>query len=152
MGLPAIRTQQRLRDVEPAPADEDRSPLSVSVRESGAWTVVTIAGEMDLRVTPLFHGLVRDGCRRLVLDLSRVTFMDVSGLDLLVERHREALRADGCLRLVAPSRHVSRVLLMTATNRTFTTCGSVHEAISRPVLCPSVTGPALPRDRPIAPL
>lgn len=151
MGLRAIRTQQR-RAVDAAPADEDRCPLTVSVREAGAWTVVTIAGEMDLRVTPLVRELVRAGCRRLVLDLSRVTFMDVGGLDLLVERQREALGADGCLRLAAPSRHVRRVLVMTATNRTFTTCGSVHEAISRPVLCPPVTGPRLPHDRPIAPL
>ncbi|GAB3971485.1 hypothetical protein GCM10029978_046760 [Actinoallomurus acanthiterrae] len=39
---------------------------------------------------------------RLVLELSRLTFIDASGLRLLLRHHTQTRRAGGCLALAAP--------------------------------------------------
>ena len=105
---------------------------SVSVSVSGAWTIVAIAGEMDLLVVPLVSELVGADARHLVFELRQVTFIDGRGLDLLLTSQRDALKAGGCVRLVAPSRKVRRLLVLTGSNREFTTYASVDEATSVP--------------------
>lgn len=107
--------------------------VSVSVHVSGAWTIVAIAGEMDLLVVPLVRELVSADALHVVFELREVTFMDGRGLDLLLRSQRGALRAGGCVRLVAPSRQVRRFLMLTGSNREFTTFASVDEAMSVPV-------------------
>lgn len=107
--------------------------VSVSVRISGAWTIVAIAGEMDLLAVPLVRELVSADARHLVFELRQVTFMDGRGLDLLLNSQRSALRAGGCVRLAAPSRQVRRLLMLTGSNREFTTFASVDKAMSAPV-------------------
>lgn len=110
--------------------------VSVSVSVSGAWTIVAIAGEMDLLVVPLVSELVGADARHLVFELRQVTFMDGRGLDLLLKTQRDALKAGGCVRLVAPSRKVRRLLVLTGSNREFTTFASVDEATSVPAPTP----------------
>ena len=107
--------------------------VSVSVHLSGAWTIVSIAGEMDLLVVPLVRELVSADARYVVFELRQVTFMDGRGLDLLLRSQRGALRAGGCVRLVTPSRQVRRFLMLTGSNREFTTFASVDKAMSVPV-------------------
>ena len=106
--------------------------VSVSVHVSGAWTIVAIAGEMDLLVVPLVQELVSADARNVVFELRQVTFMDGRGLDLLLRTQRGALRAGGCVRLAAPSRQVRRLLMLTGSNREFTSFASVDEAVSVP--------------------
>ena len=110
--------------------------VSVSVSVSGTWTIVAIVGEMDLVVEPLVSELVGADARHLVFELRQVTFMDGRGLDLLLRSQRDALKAGGCVRLVAPSRQVRRLLMLTGSNREFTTFASVEEATSVPAPAP----------------
>jgi anti-sigma B factor antagonist len=110
--------------------------VSVHVHVSRAWTIVAIAGEMDLLVVPLVRELVSADARHVVFELRQVTFMDGSGLDLLLTSQRDALRAGGCVRLAAPSRNVRRLLMLTGSNREFTTFASVDKAMSVPVPAP----------------
>ena len=125
-----------------------RTCLSVRVSVLGAWTIVAIVGEMDLLVVPLISGLVDADARHLVFELRQVTFMDGRGLDLLLRSQRDALKAGGCVRLVAPSRKVRRLLMLTGSNREFTTFESVDEATSVPAPAPrgssSSNGPRTP--------
>ena len=67
------------------------SPLLVTVQESDATLHVRLAGEFDLAAVPLVERaldrLSRAPVRRLVLDLTAVSFLDLAGL-------RTILRAD----------------------------------------------------------
>jgi len=56
---------------------------------------VSIAGEMDLLVVPLVRELVSADARHVLFELRQVTFIDASGLDLLLSRQRGALRTGG---------------------------------------------------------
>lgn len=157
MGLYGVRREQCSRGIEAhaAIAGCPSPPLTAIVQGAGAWTVVTIVGEVDLRVIPLVRGLVGPDVRNLLFDLQDVTFMDASGLDLLIGSQRRALAAGGCMRLAAPSRPVRRLLMLTSMSRMFSTFASVDEAIVTPLapLCisPTPSQECLPRGSEPAP-
>lgn len=85
---------------------------------------------------------VKADARHVVFELRQVTFMDGRGLDLMLRCQRGALRAGGCVRLVAPSRQVRRFLMLTGSNREFTTFASVDEAMAVPVPQPPAVAAA----------
>ncbi|TDC12992.1 anti-sigma factor antagonist [Streptomyces sp. 8K308] len=97
--------------------------------QRGEWTVVRVAGELDLATSPgvrqRVHEAVADGRRRLVLDLSEVLFCDSSGVGVLVAARRLMRSCAGELRLILPARgaedgsHVNRVLAALGVRRLF---------------------------------
>ena len=120
-------------DVKTASAGTAGANVSLAVHVAGAWTIVAVSGEMDLLVVPLLGELVSADVRHVVFELRQVTFIDGRGIDLLLERQRDALRTGGCVRLVAPSRQVRRLLIVTGLSREFTMFETVDEAVSAPV-------------------
>jgi len=63
--------------------------LEIEVEEKEGFHIVTPIGELDIYTVPLFRKVVLklEGDRRheLILDLSRLTFIDSSGLSSLIE-------------------------------------------------------------------
>ncbi|MGW5655100.1 STAS domain-containing protein [Streptomyces humi] len=87
--------------------------LSVTITTTDGIRVLTLAGEIDhhsgdtLRQaldTPATPG------PRTVADLSQVTFMDSSGINILIAAHRTLSEAGGWLRLAAPTEPVMRTI------------------------------------------
>jgi anti-sigma B factor antagonist len=66
-------------------------------------------------------------------DLQGVDFIDACGLGLLLESRRQAVAAGGCVRLVAPSRPVCRLLTLTGSYGAFTRFDSLPQAVTAPV-------------------
>ena len=138
MSIHAVRDESwATPDVEVARPGRLTAVVSGSVHGMREWTIVTIAGDLDLQALPLFRRLVHADTRLLVLDLRRVTFMDACGLELLLRTQREALHADGCLRLVAPSRKVSRLLTLTGVAAQLPTFATLDQAVAAPASGPS---------------
>lgn len=119
--------QQRRGDGALAPC------VSVRVRRSGAWTILEVEGEMDIQALPLVADLSHGRVVGVVLELHGVTFMDASGLGMMVDVQRRTRDAGGCLRLAAPSSSVRRVLVLTGCDRAFRIFDSLLRAVSTPV-------------------
>jgi anti-sigma B factor antagonist len=72
--------------------------LAVAAEHAAETTIVTLVGELDLRTAPLVRETLLASeaapIEALVIDLSGLTFIDSSGLHLLVEVH-ERLRSSG---------------------------------------------------------
>ena len=89
--------------------------LLVSHREEPAGTVIEAVGEVDLTTAPQLReallGAVGSGKSAVIVDLSKVDFIDSAGLALLVEA-RKRLSPDGRTLniLLAPGRQPERVL------------------------------------------
>jgi anti-sigma B factor antagonist len=98
----------------------------------GDWTVITVSGEVDMATGPKLRddvlGALAAGNHRIVLDLSKVTFMDSSGLGALLGSHRRARLLEGEIRLAAPSYRVTEILRLTSLDRVFTIHPTVAEA------------------------
>ena len=75
--------------------------------------LVTISGEIDICTCEAMRDTLEAGLGNgpveLVADLSAVTFIDASGIRVLLEVRRQAAEAGGSLTLRAPSRAVRRV-------------------------------------------
>ncbi|HEY6760082.1 MAG TPA: STAS domain-containing protein [Baekduia sp.] len=64
--------------------------FSVTVGRDGDAVRLAVAGELDLATAPLVAEHLDGVGRALVLDLAGVTFMDSSGVALLIEATRRA--------------------------------------------------------------
>ena len=111
-------------------------PTLHSVRSADGITIAELAGELDLLSASVLReqllGLLRPGSSRLVLDLSRVTFSDASGLAVLIGTGRRARRLGGFLRLAAVSPQVDRVLYITGLHRHLPVFPTVLDATAAP--------------------
>jgi anti-sigma B factor antagonist len=112
------------------------STLDCSVRTADGITIAELAGELDLASAPALREqllrLLRAGSSRLVLDLSRVSFCDASGLAVLVGTAHRARRRGGFLRLAAVSPQTARVLNLTGLHRHLPTFATVPAASGTP--------------------
>lgn len=90
---------------------------TVLARTSGTRTVLELHGEIDLAVvlatTPQLYALTASHSATLVADLRTVTFMDCSGLAMLVDVRSRALASGGTFTMVCRDPKVLRLLEIT---------------------------------------
>ena len=111
-----------------------QAEMSLSVLSRPAVTIARLAGELDIATTPALRerllGVFSPGVRLLIIDLSGVSFGDVSGLAVLVATQRRARRLGITVRLAAPRPQVARLLRITGLDQCFTICATLDEALS----------------------
>ena len=89
--------------------------MQIAQERRGETLVVRAGGSLDVQSAEEFRTAVdawlADGpCRRLVLNLSRITFLDSTGLGAVLGRLRRA-RSHGCEMAVVPPSGLGRTLL-----------------------------------------
>ncbi len=108
--------------------------LYLTTSEVGDHAVVQVSGEIDLETASQLGDhlvtVMRERTSHLVLDFSRVTFMDSTGLKVLIATQRRVLLAGGSLALVGLTRPVLKVLTVTGLVSTFTLYDNVESAVA----------------------
>jgi anti-sigma B factor antagonist len=103
-----------------APLPEE---FTVSVVPDRREVAVVPAGELDLSCADRLHdevtALRAAGFDQILVDLRRVTFLDSSGLRILLTLHNDAKRNRYTLKLVPGPREVQRVFELTGTRGLF---------------------------------
>ncbi|MEV2210578.1 STAS domain-containing protein [Streptomyces sp. NPDC050997] len=93
--------------------------LNVYRHGSGARALITLAGEIDLATAPLVSEVLAeclsDGTRSIDVDLTAVTFCDVSGLNAFLSASLLATDAGRTLRLHHPPQSMTRVIEITGS-------------------------------------
>jgi anti-sigma B factor antagonist len=107
--------------------------LDITVRKTNDTTaVVAVAGEIDVYTSPVLQGrlveVLRDGSSNIVLDLSKVTFLDSTGLGVLITALKRCRNAEGDLELVTAQPNVLKVLEITGLNDVFQVRASLDES------------------------
>ncbi len=91
-------------------------PFSISVKPDRGRVLVAPSGEIDVSTVSLLRArldeLAAPGFAQLVLDLRQVTFLDSSGLSLILD---ETAREDRAFALIAGPHAVQRVFEVTGT-------------------------------------
>jgi anti-anti-sigma factor len=89
----------------------------VTAEQADGATVLRVAGGLDVALAPRLERTidraVRDGARRVVIDLTRCDFLASAGIATLARAQRRARGGDVALRIVAASRLVLRPLELT---------------------------------------
>jgi anti-sigma B factor antagonist len=124
-----------MRSYGSAAGDEGRS-LRLDVTNEGGATVVRPSGDrLDIEVAADFRAmllsLIEQGHRRLVVDLTDVSFIDSSGLGALVSALKTLKRSDdgGDVRLARVQAPVVSLLEIIRLNRVFATYETVEQAV-----------------------
>lgn len=106
--------------------------LHLSARAGQACTVVHGAGELDMDTSPQLQDLLQEitdkGATRVVLDLADVTFMDSSGLGVLMVWFKELDDRGGRLCVAAVREPVKYVFRLSAVDRVLSVYDTVDAA------------------------
>ena len=100
--------------------------------ENGA-SVIELVGELDLSTIPKIEArLLKSAAshERLVLDLSRVCFIDSSGIALLITAHQSTAEGGKMHTVVSRSSQVERVLALAGIDRALPIFLDRNEAIA----------------------
>jgi anti-anti-sigma factor len=88
-------------------------PFRCDIAPEGEVVRITLAGELDLSTAARVEPALRDnGAKKRLLDLRELTFMDSSGLRLILRAHAEARRTGHALEIVPGPPAVQRVFQM----------------------------------------
>jgi anti-anti-sigma factor len=117
--------------------DTDRPPgLGFVSHTQTGYTIAELSGELDIVCVPTLRGqllgVLRPDAGRLVVDLSRVSYCDASGLAVLIGTGRRARLLGGVLRLVAPTPAVMLVIRITGLHRRLDIFSTVLAATTSP--------------------
>jgi len=128
----AIRSARRPAQVS--------GPFVCSWSSVGDCAVVRVAGRVDVCTVPAFANelqhVITTKLPRLVVDLRRVTAMEVSGLDALADAHELAVRHGGWLRTSGAGQWLADLLRATGSARPLDHYPTLAEALPsyRPAL------------------
>jgi len=90
-------------------------PIVVTVVDD----VIVVAGEIDLRSAPRLDAALTVKCHLALVDMAGVSFMDTTGLNVLLSQRRRRLSQGGTLLIIAMSSAVERILEMSGLTPTF---------------------------------
>ena len=107
--------------------------LKLRTRSTGNATVVEVGGEVELHSAEQLRDELIQACNVerpcIVVDLSRVSFIDSSGLGVLVGALKR-VRERGALSLVCPQQRVRRVFEITGLTQVFSMYNELEEAVA----------------------
>jgi anti-anti-sigma factor len=113
--------------------DQVQAQAGLSVLSLPGFTIARLAGEIDIATTPALRerllSVFGPGVRLLIIDLSSVSFCDVSALAVLVATQRRARRLGTTVRLAAPRPQMAKLLRVTGLDHCFTICATVDDAL-----------------------
>ena len=84
---------------------------------AGSWPTLRISGEVDIQTSPILEQhlarVLDQGSTSIVIDLAQVSFLDSTGLSVLVAGLKRCQGSGGDLRVESPQPNVRRVFEVT---------------------------------------
>jgi anti-sigma B factor antagonist len=138
--LSQARTADKLRrEADPArkaSTDDQAGPpmsLSMTASSAGARTVLEVRGEVDVHTATQLQdrllALIAAGRQPVVVDLTGLSFLDSTGLGVLVTARNQAQQDGAELRLVCTSDRMLKLFRITGLDAVFEIYATVQEAI-----------------------
>lgn len=95
-------------------------------------TIFQVSGEINLSTSPeLKKNFEKQSCKKLVIDLEKVSYIDSSGLATLVEILKKVKGQGGTLGLAGMSDKVKSLFEITKLDKLFLILASQQEALTR---------------------
>lgn len=109
--------------------------LEAAMRTEAGVPVLGVAGEVDVFTAPEFKVAISEaidsGIVDLVIDLTKVSYMDSSGFGILLSATKRVRPKDGSINLVACNEAIERMMKITRLDTVFNLCRTVDEAAAR---------------------
>jgi anti-sigma B factor antagonist len=106
--------------------------VDVEATQNGCAAVVAPHGEVDLagapRLREALSDALSDGLVNLLIDLRSVTFIDSTGLGVLVGAGKKAYGLGGSVRIVCDNPRILKLLAVTGISRSLPVLATFEEA------------------------
>lgn len=108
--------------------------MKYSVEKGEKYTIIELDEEkIDTLKAPRlkseFVTIFQSGTNNLILDLSKVKYIDSSGLSAILVANRMAKEVNGCLVLVAVNDHVRKLISISKLDSVLTMLPTIEEAV-----------------------
>ena len=106
--------------------------MSYAVREEAGYSVVELAGDVDLSCSPELRATILESLERgrnLLIDLAKVTYIDSSGVASLVEGYQTAKKRKLRFGLVGVSDAALSVLKLARLDKVFPIHATVKDRL-----------------------
>ncbi len=108
--------------------------MELTEQKNGTATVLGIGGRFDFSARREFKEAMdrqqQAGCRHVILNLEKVSFVDSSALGLLVVAHQNLKLKEGRISLVNPQSYVRQILDLANVPRMIPVFSTIEEACS----------------------
>lgn len=109
------------------------APFSVAIRQTGSVSVLEVSGRLtSFEVGALREAIMRllkEGRSNIVLNLSRLQYLDSSGIGELARHYVSVVKAGGSMKVVGLSSKVEEVLKITHLYQVFPEFVNEEEAL-----------------------
>ncbi|HEX4014271.1 MAG TPA: STAS domain-containing protein [Candidatus Cybelea sp.] len=110
----------------------DELSIDLKPEDGGDTLVLNLRGSMDIATAPTVRAALTEaidaGTAHLIVDLTRLEFLDSTGLGVLIGAHRRTAENNGSLRLVVSEGPISRLLNITGLVAVFAAYHSLDDA------------------------
>jgi anti-sigma B factor antagonist len=97
--------------------------FTIDVRHSGTVSLVQLSGRLTSFESKAFremiHGLLKSGHTNIVLNLTRLDYLDSSGIGELVRNYMSTVKQGGAMRVVGLAPKVEEILKVTQLYQVF---------------------------------
>ncbi len=110
--------------------------MTIDDQIDGTSAVLSVNGEVDVYTAPTLRerilSAMNEGATTIVIDLSNVSFMDSTGLGILVGALKRMRQADGELHVVCDSEPVLKIFRVTGLMDVFGVVSSIDDLPAAP--------------------
>ncbi len=99
------------------------TPFAVSLEVANGAVVVRIAGELDISTAPELRDRLREALganAKVVVDLGSLSFLDSSGISVLIAAHKQAAATEHAFVLRGAAGQIAEVLHVSGVDQVFT--------------------------------
>jgi anti-sigma B factor antagonist len=108
--------------------------IDIKTEDDGGALVYRLRGSLDVATSPSVRAALveaaAEGNHHIVVDLSRLEFLDSTGLGALIGAHKRAAENGGTVRLAVGDGAISRLLNITGLMRIFPTYATSEDAVA----------------------
>ena len=108
--------------------------ITIATRNESGRAVVDVSGEVDVHTAPeldaALSDVVENGTYDVVVDLSKVDFLDSTGLGVLVKTLKRVREHSGSLAVVAASDRIAKVFRITGLDAAITIHDDITQALA----------------------
>ena len=108
--------------------------LSIDIKNEGDAVIYRLRGSLDVATSPSVRAALMqtasEGNHEIVVDLTKLEFLDSTGLGALIGAHRRALENGGKVRLAVGDGPIQRLLNITGLIRVFPVYSTLEDAIN----------------------
>lgn len=112
----------------------DELSIDIKTENHGEALVFRLRGSLDLATSPAVRAALveaaTDGNHEIIVDLTKLEFLDSTGLGALIGAHRRALEHGGNVRLAVGDGPIARLLNITGLLRVFPVYHTLDDALA----------------------